>query len=270
MLAMIAGFYVPCTSAADSNDAAASYLPIEPSPYTDKPADNADAQAEGRLIFERGCALCHGMDGKGDGPTAYFIGRSSGPRPRDFTSGTFKFRSTESGELPTDEDLFRTVSEGIPGFMPAYGGLSVVNRWKVIYYIKTFYPGFKDAKPAVIKVVGQPAMPTVASIDHGHQLYQRMHCWECHGGGGEGDGSKAPTLKDDWGMPLPPANLTLPQSFKNGHRPVDIYMTIMTGLNGTPMPSYSDLFQGHEQDAWDLTNYILSLSADGSGKQKDY
>jgi hypothetical protein len=36
----------------------------------------------------------------------------------------------------------------------------------------------------------------------------------------------------------------------------------MTGLNGTPMPSFGDAFTSPE-DGWALTFYVLSLSADG-------
>ena len=34
----------------------------------------------------------------------------------------------------------------------------------------------------------------------------------------------------------------------------------MTGLSGTPMPSYADIFE--PQQAWDLTNYVHSLCRD--------
>ena len=34
-------------------------------------------------------------------------------RPRDFRTGLFKFRSTPSGSLPTDDDLLRTVTQGV-------------------------------------------------------------------------------------------------------------------------------------------------------------
>ena len=68
-------------------------------------------QVAGKAVYEKWCMNCHGAEGAGDGPGAdYFT-----PRPRDFTFGLYKIRSTGSGQLPTDEDLIRTVSEGIPG-----------------------------------------------------------------------------------------------------------------------------------------------------------
>jgi mono/diheme cytochrome c family protein len=47
-------------------------------------------------------------------------------------------------------------------------------------------------------------------------------------------------------------------SIKKGATPQDIYRTLMTGLPGTPMPSYGDIFE--PEQAWDLTYYVLSLS----------
>ena len=74
------------------------------------------------------------------------------PRPRDFTAGTYKFRITQSGELPTDEDLFRTISRGLTGTpMQAFddeiikNGLTEEERWQVIYYIQTFAPEFSKS-----------------------------------------------------------------------------------------------------------------------------
>ncbi|MGH8264707.1 MAG: c-type cytochrome [Steroidobacteraceae bacterium] len=249
---------------APATQANSNLMPIMPSQYEGRPPVTPSTISAGKAIYDASCIMCHGAHGKGDGAVAFFLARQFAPRPRDFTSGTFKFRSTESGELPTDEDLFRTVTRGIPGWMPRFGGLSTAQRWEAVYYVKTFFAGFEGAKPGLIEVKGGPVPMTATSVHHGYEVYQQMRCWECHGGGGEGDGPKAPTLRDDWGFAIPPANLTRPSSFKNGHQPDEIYRMIVSGLNGTPMPSYGDLFQGHEQDAWDLVNFILSLDAEGS------
>lgn len=235
-------------------------MPIKVSPYKDRPPVTAQTIAEGERIYDRACELCHGEKGKGEGPVAFFLSRERGPHPRNFTDGVFKFRSTPSGVLPTDEDLFRTVTNGIPGFMPSFVGLRPSDRWKVIYYVKTFYPDFKEAKPEPLPLAGAPLPLTPPSVHRGYEVYQEFKCWECHGGGGKGDGEKASELEDDWGFPLPPADLTMPSSFKNGSRPEDILRSIMTGLDGGAMASYADSFAGREEDAWHLVNYILSLS----------
>ncbi len=236
-------------------------MPIEVSQYTKRPPRNEKAVAEGRRLYERACIDCHGVKADGKGPVAYFLSRDTAPLPRDLTLGPYKFRSTESGEPPLDEDLFRTLTRGIPGFMPTFVGLDVADRWKLVYYIESLIPDdFVDVKPVTIKAVGKPVPITAMSVQRGYQVYQKAKCWECHGGGGEGDGEKASKLKDDLDMPLPPANLTMPSSFKAGNRPEDLYRTILSGLDGGAMPSSQEQFEGHEQDIWDLVNYIRSLS----------
>ena len=71
----------------------------------------------------------------------------------------------------------------------------------------------------------------------------------------------APELKDNTEMPITPTDLTSPTRFKNGATPHDLYRTLMTGLAGTPMPSYADSLE--PEQAWDLVFYVLSLSENG-------
>jgi len=261
---MLAGLTNTVLAAEKKNDAkeAKKVMAITASQYTKRPPENAATVKEGRKLYEASCIFCHGNNGKGKGPVAYFLSRETGPHPRDFTFGVYKFRSTLSGELPTDEDLYRTITRGISGFMPAFNGLKPEKRWKLVYYIKSLFEDFQEYTPELIKVVGYPVPSTAVSIQRGYKTYQKFKCWECHGGGGEGDGKKAYDLKDDWGFLLPPQNLTMPSSFKNGRRPEDLYRTIMAGLDGGAMPSYGDFLEGEEIEAWHLVNYILSLSSD--------
>ncbi|MFQ6006602.1 MAG: c-type cytochrome [Woeseia sp.] len=235
-------------------------MPINIGQYNERPPVNEGTIADGRRIYDRACIYCHGKDGTGKGPVAFFLSRDTGPHPRDFTLGPYKFRSTESGEPPLDEDLFRTITRGIVGYMPGFVGLDSPDRWKLVYYIKSLAPAdFEGVQPEPIKVVGSPVPLTAMSVQRGYELYQLAGCWECHGGSGRGNGEKAPELKDDNGMLLPPANLTMPNSFKAGSRPEDLYRTLLTGLDGGAMPSH-DRFKGHEEDVWDLVNYVRSLA----------
>jgi hypothetical protein len=88
-------------------------------------ASLAHAQDRVAVVYETACAWCHGADGRGDGPAgAAALAAYGAPRPRDFTRGRFKLRSTPSGVLPTDADLLRTIERGIPGIMPSFQGLS--------------------------------------------------------------------------------------------------------------------------------------------------
>ena len=107
-------------------------------PSGPKPAATDASLVQGAQIYLQRCSFCHGLLGDGNGPAADALD----PRPRDFTLGTFKFRTTQSGELPLDEDLFRTVSRGLSGTaMQAFdsdlikNGLDEAERWAVIDYI---------------------------------------------------------------------------------------------------------------------------------------
>jgi cytochrome c oxidase cbb3-type subunit 2 len=201
------------------------------------PSDSVTKAAlvsEGRGIYGSACASCHGVAGDGLGPTA----RHMNPAPRDFTSGVFKFRSTPSGALPTDQDLFRTVSEGVPGtWMPAWEKLlSERQRWAVVEYLKTLVPdyalGFGDEEPLPL-----PGQPSGATVSEGRQVYLMLGCAKCHGVDARGDGPSAGTLTDDWDQPIRPYDFTR-GGYKNGGQAEDLYRTLRTGLFGTPMPAF--------------------------------
>lgn len=223
-----------------------------------------EAIEKGRLTFFKRCSFCHGLLGDGNGPAADFLD----PRPRDFTPGTFKFRTTQSGELPLDEDLFRTISRGLKGTaMQAFdnevikNGLTEEERWEVIYYIQTFAQEFSDPELDPYKKIVTPKMQQIPyseeSVAKGKEIFERAKCWECHGKGGKGDGQKTMDKKDDWGFPIRIRNVTQPWKIKAGSEPEDIFMRFSTGINGTPMPSFIDTLK--EEERWHLANFIKSL-----------
>src|SRR5689334_19527797 len=76
-----------------------------------RPGADPAAVESGRTIYQNRCAACHGEKGGGDGPVAL----SLWPRPRDLSTASYMLRTTASGELPTDEDLFRSITLGMPG-----------------------------------------------------------------------------------------------------------------------------------------------------------
>lgn len=217
---------------------------------------------EGRIIYERSCLVCHGTSGKGDGPAAFYNAAYSASRARDLTIGNYKFRSTGSGSLPLGQDLFRTITNGIPGYMPSFSGLSSEQRWQVVAYIKTLYSGFQDENPEIMDLVGSPIPATAKSVQRGRVLFQEMDCHSCHGEQARGRGTVALAgeLVDSTGLPIWPNDLTNPTGWKNGATARDVVRTLLTGLDGTPMPSYESQLVGHEDDAWHLANYLLSLS----------
>jgi hypothetical protein len=64
-------------------------------------------------------------------------------------------------------------------------------------------------------------------------------------------------MKDDSGNPILATDLTL-KPFKSGPDPEDLFRTISTGLNGTPMPSYGNALT--EKERWALVSYIFSIA----------
>ena len=222
--------------------------------------------AYGKEVYERRCVGCHGVTGDGNGPAATFMYRQ---RPRNFTLAVFKFRLTKE-PLPTDGDLLRTITRGVRGTaMPAWYELPLVDRLAVIQYIKYQlavdrsdpgkpYAYFKEEPPGAPLYIGRPPPPSQQIMARAKDVWQAAKCWECHGNTGKGDGEKAPGLKDDFGFPAPPADLTSGQ-FKSGPAVEDIFRTMTTGLSGTPMPNYRDSLS--EQDRWALAYYVVSLSA---------
>jgi mono/diheme cytochrome c family protein len=190
--------------------------------------------ADGPTLYQQHCAACHGPTGTGDGPGARYLY----PKPRDFSRGLFKVRSTPDGKLPTDDDLLRTLTQGMPGSpMPAFGYLSAADRQALVAHVKSLVTRQMDAAPEPI-AVGQEPAPTPATIAEGKTLYTKMGCFQCHGHTGKGDGPSAATMKDSWGYPIAVRDFT-------------------TGVNGTPMPSYQE--QLTDEQRWALVHYVQSL-----------
>lgn len=199
----------------------------------------APSAARGQLVYNKACVACHGENGDGNGPGAAPLN----PKPRDFTGGLYKYRSTPIGELPTDADLLKVVNDGIAhSQMPAWSNaLSDQERLDVVAYIKNFCASFKDAKIPDTLVVPEAPPSTPALVQEGRKVYMAQQCWSCHGTQGQGNGPAAKILIDNWGNPIKPVNFTW-EKYKRGNDPASIYKTFSTGLNGTPMPSFAGTF----------------------------
>jgi mono/diheme cytochrome c family protein len=222
-----------------------------------RPATTAP-DGPGKELFARWCSGCHGDGGAGDGFAApYMI-----PRPRDLTLGNFYIRSTGTGDVPTDADLRRTISEGFPGTAMSgwKGALSPAQIDTLVQYVKTFSPFFAGPPPTVLAAGPEPA-PSAEGLIEGRRVYQQLKCFECHGQKGRGDGTSVPTLTDDQKMPIFSADLTRNWTFRGGPAVTDIYRAFRTGLNGTPMPAYTAEANGvNDEQLWRLAQYVRSLS----------
>jgi cytochrome c oxidase cbb3-type subunit I/II len=235
----------PATQAAPPAPAAAERPPV--------PLDAALVK-KGEDVYKRFCVSCHGPHGDGRGYSAEWLD----PRPRDFTSGIFKCRSTPTGTLPTDEDLLRTLRTGIyHTYMPPWAVIGDGNLRAVAEYLKTFAQRWKEEAPGTpIAIPAEPA-DDAASRTRGKLVWANNQCEKCHGPQGKGNGSAVPTLIDDWGFKIVPFDFSASPARKCGNTPQDLYRTFMTGVNGTPMPSFADSLKPEE--AWDLVHYLQTL-----------
>jgi mono/diheme cytochrome c family protein len=211
-------------------------------------------------LYRTACAACHGTLGDGSGPAAFSIAPGVAPRPRDFVAGRYKLRSTPSGTPPTDADLHRTIARGIPRYMPAFGTLEAEAIDGLVEYVKSFSPRFAGPPPRPM-ALPEPMAPGAEAATRGADVYTALGCPACHGPEGRGDGSAAGALRDATGLRIWPADLGHPSWFKGGSEPEDVYRTLVTGMDGTPMPGYADVFADLPADApWTLIAYIASLS----------
>ncbi|MDP7033192.1 MAG: cytochrome c [Planctomycetota bacterium] len=247
------------------------------------------ALSHGKKLYKRLCVSCHGVNGRGDGKAAAFL---SIP-PRDFTQGIFKFKSNLEG-LPTDADLMRTLEVGIAGTeMSAYARVPEKDRRSLVDYLKTLVvkdmeiqseaeledldgvqevvekDGQKLARVNLFEMWGvgdsvsvpDPPKMTKELIARGAELYKSktIDCARCHGPGGKGDGpSVDENMKDDWGFLIRPRDLTS-EAFKGGKAPRDIYLRIVVGIPGTPMPSFLNNLP-EEEDRWALVYYTMKIA----------
>ena len=261
---MLGLFLAGCLLGASPVAASAQWVemdvPQRPDPLT------VDVEA-GQAIYEERCWFCHGEEGDGEGPVAPYLW----PKPRDFTRASYKLRTTMSGELPLDEDLFRTIGLGIAGTsMPAWESvLSEEQRWQVIAYIKSFAADlfedeFFDPYQAVAELGGRPEGSSEALVAAGKIVYDDNQCWECHGTLGRGNGQRVPDLTDDCNYPIWPANLHEQWKLKGGRTVEEIYLRFTTGLDGTPMPSFEATVP--DEQRWQLAYYIESLIPDADNE----
>jgi len=214
---------------------------------------SGDAGA-GKHLYYRYCWGCHGFRGDGNGENAPYLNIL----PRNFVAATFKCRSTPTGTLPTDEDLFNSLKRGLVNSnMPSWITLTDQQRADLVAFIKTFSPRWKNEKSGTPYVVPPEPPLTVASIKHGQELFQKLECWKCHGPEGRGDGPSASTLTDSNDQPIRPYNFAAGSRFKCGTSNADVWKIFMTGVDGTPMPSFADVIKPEE--AWDLVHYLRTL-----------
>lgn len=213
---------------------------------------------QGKYVYERNCIVCHGVRGDGRGELAATLK----PRPRSFREGMFKFRSTPAGMLPTDDDLRRTIRGGLSGTaMGMFTQLAEEEVEAVITYVKSFSRRWRkaEAHAPALKLPPQPAWfddaaALKARAEAGRHSFM-LHCAACHGEKADGNGPVAATLKDIWGDPAAPSDLRQPH-LRCGDAPADMFRTLSSGMNGTPMGSFEAALT--EAQRWEVIAYLFS------------
>jgi cytochrome c oxidase cbb3-type subunit 2 len=210
----------------------------------------------GERLYGWNCFPCHGAEGKGDGPLAV----RQGLHPRDFTRGMFKLKTTPPGEMPLDDDLYRTLSAGIPlGGMPRNEALEAKDRWALVSFVKSLASPHFETKPPTRAWTAPPSPnPDELDVARGKELFHRkVQCGACHGPGGKGNGPAAPELRDVSDRPVAVPDLTRGGiGLKGGSGLEDVFRVLTLGMPGTPMPSFESL---PVRDRWELAAYVRSL-----------
>ena len=230
---------------------------------------NAERAAQ---TYRRYCVSCHGELGDGNGEVAQWLDPTVSPgnfRPRDFTLAVFKCRSTPTGTLPTDQDLFDTIGRGLDrSNMPIWNVLTRQERVDLVAWIKHFSARWQNEKPGTpIQIPAEPEI-TPDRVKAGQDVFNKVQCWKCHGVQGMANGPSASTLQDDLGRSIAPYNFTTGERPKCGSTDADLYRIFMTGLDGTPMPSFADNIKPDE--AWDLVFYLRTLERRNKNNAKEH
>jgi mono/diheme cytochrome c family protein len=213
----------------------------------------------GKQVYAQKCSWCHGETGKGDGPSAAY----SSPMPRNFTKSHIKIRSTKFGKIPTDQNIFDMISDGLPGTtMPGWSHLPASDRWSLVLYLKSLGKKFakfkKKGKSHKPIVVPEPPPFTLESLASGKELFLQ-NCSGCHGVLGRSDGPSTLKVVDIASDAIWPRNLSKPWTFRRGNSRIQLFMTLRTGLSTTAMPQFSTRIF-NDQQIWDIVNYIQTLS----------
>ena len=220
---------------------------LDSAPRRPAPPIDAALRTRGAALYASHCATCHGATGDGAGPDACALQ----PAAAVHTRGVFALRTTEHEALPTDEDLFRTITRGIHGTaMPPWFALPEHDRWALVAHLKTLSKQFDEdvAPPPVVS--GPQPEATPVRLAAGQALYTTGGCASCHGATGHGNGAAAEAL------PVRPRDFTLGR-FHRGSTVADIHETLVTGLDGTPMASFVTVMTVDEM--WNVSLYVHGL-----------
>jgi mono/diheme cytochrome c family protein len=223
---------------------------------------------EGKKLYLANCQQCHGPEGKGDGSASAYLAR----RPRNFTDGLYKIKTSPPGWLiPRDEDIFGAIANGMSssGMPPFMNILSDDERWSLTAYIKSLSDAFGAQENPPSLDFSNRVPYSAQSVLRGENAYVRLRCIECHGL--DGSGASTNKLKDDYGEPIWPRDLTRPSTFIGRYNPEALYSRVTNGIPLTPMPQRVKLGAApvSGQERWDVVNYITWLKDEAEEKRRN-
>ena len=221
-------------------------------PTPPQPRETPKLRALGRSLYESRCAGCHGESGDGAGPHAARLP----VRTTNFTRGVYKLRSTPTGSLPTDADLFGTLTRGVHGTpMLPWTALSEEERWALVYQLKSFSAALPGGTARPARPGADTPKEDRALRERGAALYSRLLCVRCHGEEGAGDGAAARAYEKTFSQEVRVRDFTTGR-FIRGAEMEDIYLTLRVGIEGTPMAAYDML---RDDEIWALAAYVRAL-----------
>lgn len=265
---------------------------------TSKPAEfgfqtslQTSLEDEGAIAYRVYCIGCHGEKGDGNTLAARFLN----PRPRNFQVANFRFSSTRAGQLPTDDDLRRSIREGLKGSaMPPFDLVPPRTVDALVAYIKTFSSKWKERGPSpAIPIVDDPyrnAPDKSAAIARGKAVYHGFaKCWSCHPAyvpeaeisghlvsfENPAQSTFRPGLFESEGKPNAEGEVIYPPDFRRdfvraGAEVDDLYRSIAAGITGTAMPTWVDSIDvpssadpgkllATRADLWAMAYYVQHL-----------
>lgn len=233
---------------------------------------------KGKDLYLLRCAVCHGDQGMGDGVAANLMY----PKPRDFSLGLFKYKTSPPESLPLDDDLYRTIYDGLAGTaMPGWKTLlSKEQMQSLIPVIKSFdttaawspedaededfdedgrYLKITFNTEIKVEPVDSQIPYSEESLELGKPVFEKV-CGECHGKGGRGNITSGKKLEDDWSNRIWPRDLSKPWTWRvteaetgneknSSLRDITIqkiYQRLSIGIPGTPMPAHRAVEKGNE------------------------
>lgn len=290
-------FGTPANPRANIGDDAIEALQLQP-----------DVLAEGSKLYRLHCLHCHGLPGDGRGPTAPWVNpHPRDYRQGLFKFVSVDMAANPNANKPRRYDLARTLKEGIEGTtMPSFGLLPDKQIDAMVSYVihlsirgetefnvlrkinagdaedvaeaadeslELISGSWVDSQASLVTplldgdLYLKPGDRHAQSAKAGFDLFRddkASGCIGCH----IDYGRQGKYFYDSWGTIGRPADLTL-GVYRGGRRPIDLYWRIISGLNGSNMPSSAKSLKPNPGDIENLADEKMAgLRADPSKKEE--